>query len=89
MCARMRDGTVRCWGYNISGMLADGTTTERRTPVDAAALSGATQLVAGDFHVCAIVPGTGVRCWGSNDRGQLGFATTLTYQPYPGTVPGV
>ena len=38
-CARLTDGTARCWGYNISGMLADGTTTERRTPVDAALLA--------------------------------------------------
>jgi alpha-tubulin suppressor-like RCC1 family protein len=32
-CARLSDGTLRCWGYNGNGQLGDGTTTNRTTPV--------------------------------------------------------
>ena len=31
-CARLTDGSSRCWGENASGQLGDGTTTRRLTP---------------------------------------------------------
>jgi len=32
-CARLLDGSAKCWGYNEMGHLGDGTTTTRLTPV--------------------------------------------------------
>jgi alpha-tubulin suppressor-like RCC1 family protein len=32
-CARLQDGTVRCWGDNSYGQLGDGTETNAFTPV--------------------------------------------------------
>ena len=32
-CAKTIDGRVMCWGFNISGMIGDGTTINRLTPV--------------------------------------------------------
>ncbi|MBK6579532.1 MAG: hypothetical protein IPG17_25765 [Sandaracinaceae bacterium] len=31
-CARLTDGTARCWGNNSSGQLGDETTTQRLPP---------------------------------------------------------
>ncbi len=31
-CARLRDGFIRCWGFNDYGQLGDGTMTNRLSP---------------------------------------------------------
>lgn len=78
VCARMADGTVRCWGDNTSGQLGDGTTLSRATPVAVADLSGVVQLTAGYAHTCALSADGTARCWGENSQGQLGDGTTVT-----------
>src|SRR5262245_11841162 len=71
-CARLADGTVRCWGFNAVGQLGDGTTTDRQTPVAVTGLTAVAELAAGSSHTCARrTDGTAV-CWGSNYYGQLG-----------------
>jgi alpha-tubulin suppressor-like RCC1 family protein len=75
VCAILADGRIRCLGSNTTGQLGDGTTTQATTPVDVAAVAGATSIASGDSHVCAVVQGT-VRCWGYNGVGQLGNGTT-------------
>ena len=32
-CARLTDGTLRCWGHNGFGQLGNGTTTTSPIPV--------------------------------------------------------
>ena len=71
-CARLNDGTVRCWGDNFDGQLGDGGSTDRLTPVAVSGLANATALVAGHFHTCALLTDGTVRCWGDNWYGQLG-----------------
>jgi len=81
-CARLADGTARCWGYNGDGQLGDGSTDDADTPVvvrnatDTAPLTGVSRISAGFTHTCARLTNGQVRCWGTNTHGQLGNGTT-------------
>ncbi|MBX7185156.1 MAG: hypothetical protein K1Y01_08450, partial [Vicinamibacteria bacterium] len=76
-CVLTTGGGVRCWGYNLSGQLGDGTTTSRLTSVSALGLTaGVAKVDAGLTHTCAVLQTGEAMCWGSNSRGQLGDGTT-------------
>jgi alpha-tubulin suppressor-like RCC1 family protein len=79
-CARMTDGTVRCWGDNFSGQLGDGTTDAQLTPVTVlqggAPLTGARRLSTGGDHSCVRDDLGFLRCWGYNANGQVGDGST-------------
>lgn len=74
-------GQVYCWGWNNLFQLGSTSTAScaglsglpcSATPVRVAGLpAGATQVVAGFTHSCALVNGT-VWCWGNNSVGQIG-----------------
>jgi hypothetical protein len=64
-CARMTDGSARCWGRNDHGQLGDGTTTDRAAPVTVAGLRGVVEVAAGTSFTCARLEDGGLRCWGT------------------------
>ncbi len=78
-CARLGDGTVRCWGSDAYG--ANGATgwgDEGGSNVHAhvhtiADLSDVVQLSAAGGTTCALLGDGGVECWGDNRRAQLGL----------------
>lgn len=72
-CALTTAGAVHCWGYNNEGQLGVGTTVDNKLPGSPAVIAGATQVVAGENHTCALING-GVKCWGSNTYGKIGSA---------------
>jgi hypothetical protein len=73
-CGVKTDGTAWCWGYNSSGRLGDGTTTDRASPTQ---VPGSwSSLTAGYWHSCGVKPDGTAWCWGDNGYGQLGDGTT-------------
>ncbi len=64
-CARLADGTARCWGRNDHGQLGDGTTIDRPVPVSPSGLTGVAEVASGTTFTCARLDAGTVRCWGS------------------------
>lgn len=92
-CARMLDGTVRCWGDNAAGELGDGA--ELTPPPDPSlrpkkvpSVSDAIAVASGLAHSCIVHAKGTVSCWGVNTFGQLGDGTT-TRSSKPVDVKGI
>ena len=77
-CALLNGGSVKCWGANYVGQLGDGTTTQRRTPVDVIGLpADVVDIDLGGAHSCALTSTGHLYCWGYNYFGQLGLGDAL------------
>ncbi len=79
-CARLDNGTVRCWGPGRLGQLGYGDTedigdneTPGSVPVPVNLGGTAAAISAGDSHTCARLDDTSLRCWGEGDFGRLGY----------------
>ncbi|MDC0675499.1 RCC1 domain-containing protein [Nannocystis radixulma] len=66
-CARLRDGTVRCWGKNACGQLGDGTVVARPLPGVAVPVRDVDELSAGFCHTCARTRAGEMWCWGRHE----------------------
>ena len=76
-CALSADGSVRCWGSNVYGQLAEGTTTGAvPAPTEVPGLAGVTEVASGANHLCVRLSDGTVRCWGNDDYGQIGIVST-------------
>ena len=78
-CA-IADGQAYCWGYNGTGGLGDGTTTQSTVPVavsTSGVLSGktVTEISVSNQITCALADGQAY-CWGRNTYGALGDGST-------------
>jgi alpha-tubulin suppressor-like RCC1 family protein len=78
-CALIGTGSVRCWGFGLSGQLGYGNTAsigDDETPSSAGDVpvgGNVKQLAAGTEHTCALLTTGAVRCWGRGQSGQLGY----------------
>jgi len=80
ICGVKTSGTLFCWGWNIYGQLGDGTTGNRKAPVQESSSAttwsqSAGTLGVGYWHSCAIKTNDTLFCWGSNGNYQLGIGT--------------
>ena len=87
-CAKLQDGSLRCWGANGSGSVGDGTVSETSAPVTVSyigtdgaliAAGGYASAAGADRFACATLNSTGqVMCWGRGNEGQLGNGGTFS-----------
>lgn len=77
-CAGLASGDLYCWGANQVGQLGTGDVQSVTVPKKIA--SGASYIVAGDGHTCAVI-NSSVYCWGDGQQGQLGVALSRSLVP--------
>lgn len=75
-CARLRSGSVRCWGADGFGQLGnDAAIAGSAVPVTVMGITDAVWIGAGTHHACAVTSLGSVRCWGNDEFGQVGDGT--------------
>jgi hypothetical protein len=65
-CALSGARAVQCWGYNVDGLVGNGTTTTPvLAPVTVTGLAGGVIAIAADgTHTCALTNDWAFKCWG-------------------------
>jgi alpha-tubulin suppressor-like RCC1 family protein len=90
-CARMSDGTVRCWGQDRFGAVGEAPPDGGTPPVvrTIGSLANVTQLSAAGATTCARLGDGTVDCWGNNQSGQLALdASQPAFDSLDHPVPG-
>jgi alpha-tubulin suppressor-like RCC1 family protein/pimeloyl-ACP methyl ester carboxylesterase len=87
-CARLSDGTAKCWGQGSMGELGNGTSglyAYSLTPIAVTGVTTATAISAGYRYACSKLSSGGLQCWGNNASGQLARGTAQS-APLPVTI---
>ena len=76
---------LKCWGWNAHGQVGDGTTENRRYPVEVSLGAGryAVFVALGNSHSCAITNDNKTFCWGFNNERTLGAGANMQIYSSP------
>ena len=77
--ALLTDGSLAVWGYNASGQLGDGSTTDQHVPEHVIPPQPFVAIAAGDNSSFGIAADGSLYAWGDNDHGQLVTSDTTEY----------
>src|SRR5690606_7188806 len=92
-CVLFDDGTLRCWGYNGTGVLGQGHNDDigdqpGEMPPPLIDVGGTVvDFVLGIYSMCALLDTGAVRCWGSWADGILGYGNNQSIGNEPGEMP--
>jgi len=82
-CARMKDGTMTCWGNwpvcDPGYLPGDGGSSYQTTPVERPDFAELSSLALAEWHVCGLKGATVYCCGNLNQHGQLGDGTTTAH----------
>lgn len=84
-CARLTDGSARCWGRGSGGALTQGTFVNSNVPVTVwgfGPAGPARQIGVGAEHTCILQQSGQAFCAGRNDWGQAALAPNPSNQPW-------
>lgn len=85
-CARLRDGSVWCWGGESFGALGAEYPTDQLVPVEVAGVHGAVDLAVSAFATCVLDDASVISCWGGNAARELGAGINDAYRATPAQV---
>lgn len=88
-CARLADGSVKCWGPNDYGLLGrDPLDLEfSAAPLSVPALANVIDLTMGNYHACAQRDDLSVICWGGGAHAGVGGLQDWPQVALPTEVP--
>jgi alpha-tubulin suppressor-like RCC1 family protein len=73
VCARLSDGTVRCWGGDLAGGLGNGDAGDQTKPQPVTGLEGVVEL--DPTGACASFADKTAKCWGLNTLSRFAPST--------------
>ncbi len=83
-CARVSNGSLKCWGDNNLGLNGQETTSTRLLPPGAVNLGSvqgvnktAKAITLSFLHACVLLDDDSLKCWGDNRYSQLGLGLAL------------
>jgi alpha-tubulin suppressor-like RCC1 family protein len=92
VCARLDDGTVKCWGVDSAGQIGDGTTDiePKSTPTSVTSLTSVGEIFSSFQFTFAQRTDATLWAWGTSSDGQLGtglFDGQSSPKPGPAITP--
>jgi alpha-tubulin suppressor-like RCC1 family protein len=75
------NGTLWCWGTNISGLIGDSFVTEFTVPTQHNPDANWDKMSVGFYHILVLKTNESLWAWGGGNNGETGQDPSLTYDP--------